>query len=185
MIPEDRNCDMKNLKMFIRGKCSIPALSMACMLACALPFGSAHAQHGAAGHAMVVDGKPQRLKADLSTPADRKDKQVYFRVVTPNEDGSYNAEITDQKGQLRMTGSFLDPECRIAEGSFTYYHPNGTVESTGMYSRGLKAGTWICYQINGSPRAERNYSGMSWEDYTIALGLASMAATLDADDPVR
>lgn len=151
------------------------------LVALVIPAIEASAQDAPIHTTSVAQASSQaKLKADLVTPADKKDKIFYTRTVTRSEDGTYYAVILDQNAQLRMKGTYLDENCHVANGVFTYYYANGTIESTGEFLKGFKTGTWYCYQENGSPRAERFYRGMNWEDQAVALGLASRAASLDA-----
>ena len=121
--------------------------------------------------------KQDKVKADLSTPAGDKDTEIFDRKVTRNGDGTYAVVITNDKGTTRMTGRYLDEELRVADGEFTYYHKNGTVESKGSYANGMKTGTWERFAEDGTRKAERNYTGMSWEDMAVQLGMASQAET--------
>jgi hypothetical protein len=115
--------------------------------------------------------RQDQLKADLTTPADKRDTDVYTRTVSIGENGFYDVVITDMEGDLRMTGRYLDAELKTADGFFTYYHPNGNVESRGLYANGLKTGTWERFAADGTPKAERVYTGMTWEDMAVMLGV--------------
>jgi hypothetical protein len=115
--------------------------------------------------------RQDKVMADLRTPAGRKTTQVYYRKVMLADD-LYHVEITDGKGTLRMTGSYADEGLRQAVGEFIYYHPNGNVESTGKYARGVKTGTWYRYHFDGRPKAERIYNGKTWEEMAVELGIS-------------
>ncbi len=117
------------------------------------------------------------VKADLATVAGKKDKEFFFRNVSIAANGSYEVVIKDKNDRMRMTGSYADVDLQQAQGEFTYYYPNGNVESTGLYVNGAKSGTWLRYHSDGSPRAERNYTGMTWEDMAVSLGMASKAGS--------
>lgn len=114
--------------------------------------------------------RQDKVMADLSTPAGCKSTQVYYRKVMLAND-LYHVEITDKKGNLRMTGSYADEALLEAVGEFIYYYPNGNVESTGNYARSVKTGTWYRYQFDGRPKAERNYSGKTWDELAAELGI--------------
>ena len=121
--------------------------------------------------------KQDKVKADLATPAGEKDTETFDRKVTRNHDGTFAVVITNEQGTTRMTGRYLDEELKVADGEFIYYHKNGTVESKGMYANGMKKGTWERFAEDGTRKAERNYTGMSWEDMAVQLGMASEAET--------
>jgi hypothetical protein len=112
--------------------------------------------------------RSDRVKSDLSTPATAKDKDQYLRTATREDDGSYAVSITDEEGRLRMTGRFLDETLLVADGTFTYYYPNGNVESTGQFVNGWKQGAWSRYAEDGSPKAERLYAGREWLESAVA-----------------
>jgi antitoxin component YwqK of YwqJK toxin-antitoxin module len=121
--------------------------------------------------------RQDKVKPDLTTVAGRKDKEYFFRTATINESGTYDVVIKDENDRLRMTGHYIDEALTIADGPFTYYYPNGNVESTGDYAEGLKTGTWLRYHADGTPKAEKNYAGMTWENMAVTLGEASKAET--------
>ncbi len=124
----------------------------------------------------VNDGEVRQDKIgwDLRTPASKNDKVVYYRTITA-ANGFYDVVVKDKDGNLRMTGRFLDQDATLADGQFTFYYPNGNVESSGLYSNNVKAGTWLRYAEDGSPKAERNYTGMTWEDMAVKLGVSEKA----------
>jgi hypothetical protein len=51
----------------------------------------------------------------------------------------------------------MDGSLRVEDGVFTFYHPNGKVESTGRYVKGLKTGVWLRYDKWGRDLAEKVY----------------------------
>jgi antitoxin component YwqK of YwqJK toxin-antitoxin module len=50
---------------------------------------------------------------------------------------------------LQMKGSYLDSACKIAHGSFKYYHANGKLQYEGDCVHGKKEGLWLSYHANG------------------------------------
>lgn len=121
--------------------------------------------------------RQDKVSADMTTIADRKADAVYDRKVMLSNDGIYEVVVTDAEGNVRMEGSYINEELTQPNGEFTYYYPNGNVESKGMYANGVKTGTWYRYNEDGSPKAERNYTGMTWEDMAVTLGMASKAGS--------
>jgi hypothetical protein len=114
--------------------------------------------------------RKDRTKADLSTPADRNEKEAFDRTVTLADNGMYSVVITDASGNLRMKGTYLDDALKVPHGEFTYYYTNGNVESNGRYEKGWKTGVWNRFAEDGSPKAERVYTGMTWDDMAVMLG---------------
>ncbi len=113
--------------------------------------------------------RKDRTKADLSTPADRNENPSFDRTATLMEDGTYAVVITDASGNLRMKGSYLDENLKVPHGEFTYYYANGNVESNGRYEKGWKTGIWNRFTEDGSPKAERVYTGNTWDDMAVTL----------------
>ncbi|MDQ3101825.1 MAG: hypothetical protein M3R08_10600 [Bacteroidota bacterium] len=116
--------------------------------------------------------RQDKVKADLSTPADRKDNDVFVRTATLNENGQYAVVVKDEQGNVRLSGTYADEDLKVADGIFTYYYANGTVESKGLMHNGVKTGTWERFSNDGTPKAERNYTGMTWDDMAVTLGEA-------------
>lgn len=121
--------------------------------------------------------KQDKVIFDLATPAGPKDKPTFVRSASLAEDGRYTVVVKNHNGGIRMTGSYLDEALTIPDGTFTYYYPNESVESTGLIVNGLKSGTWLRYAMDGSPKAERNYTGKPWEELVVALGIDHKART--------
>jgi TonB family protein len=48
----------------------------------------------------------------------------------------------------------------MKEGEFTFYFPNGQVESTGNYTNNLRTGVWQYFYENGVPKQEVEFSGI-------------------------
>ena len=140
------------------------------------------ALHATASLPTVADDVVLRDKVgpDLSSPATKLSSTVYYRVVTRDQANRYTATITDREGTPRMTGTYKDAAMHVPDGQFTYFHPNGRMESRGMYRNGNKAGTWHCWQSDGTARADRIYSGMDWDELQVSVGLATRATTLGA-----
>ena len=128
--------------------------------------------------------KVERVGEDLVTPAPRKMKNAFTRSVQLHSDGLYYVQAVSSTGVLRMEGSYLDSALTVAQGPFTYYHPNGRAESTGNFENGVKAGTWACWNASGDERASRQYSGLAWDELQFVVGVADRAQVVgDASGP--
>lgn len=80
----------------------------------------------------------------------------YYRTVLQRSTG-YEVHVYYLDGKLKMTGSYEDPDMRVANGAFTFYHPNGQIESTGHFCANNKCGIWKRWQANGEAKADRVY----------------------------
>jgi antitoxin component YwqK of YwqJK toxin-antitoxin module len=73
-----------------------------------------------------------------------------FYSLTIKKDSVWNRKdyyIYEQR--LQMEGNYKDSACKIAQGIFNRYHPNGFLSSTGNYDDNKKEGTWLSYHDNG------------------------------------
>jgi antitoxin component YwqK of YwqJK toxin-antitoxin module len=59
--------------------------------------------------------------------------------------------------RVQMIGSYIDSSCKVAEGSFKYFHSNGLPESNGSYVNGKKQGLWLRYYSSGMARDSTVY----------------------------
>ena len=119
-----------------------------------------------------------QVSADYSTPANKETLSPFLRTTEKMNDGLYRTVVTDAYGTIRMTGSYLDRELTVADGSFSFYYANGAPESEGEFVKGMKSGKWACWYSDGTPRADRFYNGMNWDDLQVSLGLSERAAML-------
>ncbi len=103
------------------------------------------------------------------------------RHVDKLPNGTYAvAEYTPQRIK-RMEGHFLDSTLTIPHGPFAFYHPNGRIESCGMYHHGVKVGQWVAQDSRGVRKADRHYTGLSGEELLLSVGVISKAAPLSEE----
>jgi len=77
---------------------------------------------------------------------------VYARFVSVIEWKDSVWERNDyfiKERSLQMKGFYADSACRIANGLFTYYHPNRVLSGQGNYVFNQKEGLWLHYHSNG------------------------------------
>lgn len=81
---------------------------------------------------------------------------VYYRLVTQGADGVRNGLVRSYyaEGKPRMVGNFKENNFF---GPFTYYYPNGQVESKGNYSDGQRIGLWEEWYSDGTPKEIGTY----------------------------
>lgn len=87
--------------------------------------------------------------------------------------GGYLAQIHSLDGKLKAQGRYADPERRIPDGRFTYFFPNGKVESEGAFVMGRKDGIWKRNDKWGRPLAEKVYDNTVMANlvYTMAQAM--------------
>lgn len=102
-----------------------------------------------------------------------KKKQAVFFRKADRDDDMWLVMVYFEQGELKMRGHYLDDALEVPHGEFTYYYQNGQEESQGKFENGAKIGVWARWNPNGSPKAERYYSGYKYGDEPI----------LDPDEP--
>ncbi len=90
----------------------------------------------------------------------------------------YEVRVVAANGILRMGGVYSDAGLVTQHGQFNYYHPNGRLESAGMYVNGLKKGVWERHDAQGHDLAERVYGAGSYEELALEHGWVTMPPTL-------
>ncbi|HEX2617567.1 MAG TPA: hypothetical protein VHL57_08495 [Flavobacteriales bacterium] len=112
----------------------------------------------------------QRTWLDPVLQPTSKGKAAFYKEPAGETNGHFLGRIYELNGTLKAEGSYFDAELRIEDGHFTFYHPNGKVESTGDYVMGNKSGVWQRYDKWGQTLAEKVYDAKPLENlvYTMA-----------------
>jgi hypothetical protein len=112
---------------------------------------TSHSSYGQGG-----DEQRQYL-SEVLAPAAKK-KAAYYRELTGMEGELYIGKTFTIEGKVKAEGTYSDEAMSMPHGYFTFYHPNGRVESKGEYINGNKAGLWLRYDAWGEPLAEKIYN---------------------------
>ena len=59
-----------------------------------------------------------------------------------------------ETGQLRCVANWKEGKL---EGDYTFYHPNGKLQSKGTYTKNVQSGKWFFYTEDGFPISEESY----------------------------
>lgn len=105
--------------------------------------------------AVAQDSDRQYLSEVLATTS--KKNASYYRVNEGKEGELYIGKTYTLQGKLKAEGTYTDAGLTLEQGRFTYYHPNGKVESQGDYRLGKKSGIWFRFDQWGNPLAEKVY----------------------------
>ena len=65
---------------------------------------------------------------------------------------------------------FSDEQLTQANGTFSYYHDNGRLESEGRIVNGVKTGVWTRYDRSGKPKSEKIYDGRTYDEMAVSNG---------------
>ena len=96
----------------------------------------------------------------------------YYYVVTEKKDSLWYriAYYVSQKTQA-MEGWYKDEAGKVAQGDFTWFHPNRTQKSKGRFSNGKKDGPWLEWNEAGAMIDSSTYKAgkhigvsMRWHD---------------------
>ncbi|MEA4981949.1 MAG: hypothetical protein VB066_04455 [Paludibacter sp.] len=82
----------------------------------------------------------------------------FYSLITKTDSGYFRKDYYIKERKIQMIGNYSDSLCKIRHGEFTFYHPNGSLESYGQYIRNKKEGKWICFHQNGFMRDSTVYS---------------------------
>jgi TonB family protein len=74
----------------------------------------------------------------------------YGRILWP-EDGKWQCiDYFYTSRQVQMRGCYLEKECKIRDGVFTWYHSNGMMEDSCFYIKGKKQGIQQTWDFEGN-----------------------------------
>lgn len=73
----------------------------------------------------------------------------FYSVIEPKDSLWECNDYFIHESALQMSGFYKDSTCKIAHGTFYYYHPNRKLASFGKYNNGKKEGVWLFYYDNG------------------------------------
>lgn len=73
----------------------------------------------------------------------------FYSFVKNTDSGWQRYDYYIHEKKLQMIGLYMDSACKIGNGTFRYFHPNGILQSIGRYSIGRKTGLWLSYHPNG------------------------------------
>ncbi|MBL7951952.1 MAG: TonB family protein [Flavobacteriales bacterium] len=102
---------------------------------------------------------PKAVKIYLSNVLEptSKGKAVYYLQPEGKDGELFIGKMYTMDGKVKAEGRFRDAALTIEEGPFTFFHPNGKVESKGDYVMGNKSGVWLRYDAAGHALAEKVY----------------------------
>ena len=106
---------------------------------------------------LCASASAQRTWLDDGMEPCARSKAAFYIEGNGMEGSHHKAKVFDLDGVLKGEGTYNDAEYRIADGAFTFYWPNGKVESMGHYLNGKKDGVWKRYDKWGTELAEKVY----------------------------
>jgi hypothetical protein len=81
----------------------------------------------------------------------------FIAVIENTDSGFFKRNYYVSKSSLQMQGLYKDSTCKIENGCFSYFYPNGKLLSIGKYINKLKEGLWLNYHYNGVMQDSTTY----------------------------
>jgi hypothetical protein len=75
----------------------------------------------------------------------------YYSLMERRDSVWHRQDYFTTPTSLQMDGSYDDTAAKIPHGKFSYFYPDGKLESIGNYVHGKKQGTWMSFHNNGIP----------------------------------
>ena len=111
----------------------------------------------------------QRSYLDEALEPSSRSKAAYYVEDKGTDAAGHLARIFTMDGVLKAEGHYADAELHIPDGTFTFYFPDGRVESSGDYEKGLKKGVWLRYDKWGRELAEKVYETKTSENIVFTM----------------
>lgn len=73
----------------------------------------------------------------------------FYRITIKSDSGYYAKTYFVKERSLQMSGKYMDSLCKIKNGTFTFYHANRMLLSSGKYVNDKLEGLWLSYHNNG------------------------------------
>ncbi|MGJ7030670.1 hypothetical protein [Niabella hirudinis] len=72
----------------------------------------------------------------------------YYSLIQKADSGWNRKDYYISEKKLQMKGLYADEDCKIKNGYFTFFHPDGDVQGTGRYLNNKKEGLWLGFSRN-------------------------------------
>jgi len=95
---------------------------------------------------------------DMYLDVSEKKSAKFERKLFKTGEKSFKGEIFNFSGVLKASGEYMEVESDlIPHGDFTFYYPNGQIESQGRYVMGYKVETWRRFMVDGKEMSPKYY----------------------------
>ncbi len=81
----------------------------------------------------------------------------FLAIIESTDSGFFRQDYFVSKSSLQMQGLYKDSNCKIKNGGFAYFYPNGNISSVGKYINQKKEGLWLSYHYNGMMQDSTTY----------------------------
>lgn len=99
----------------------------------------------------VIESNAQRVEKfyDYKWTECESSLARFYSITTKTDSGYYTKDYYIKEKRLQMSGNYLDSLCEVKNGSFSFYHANGVLKSSGKYIKDKKEGLWMNFHNNG------------------------------------
>lgn len=73
----------------------------------------------------------------------------FYSVIEKKDTVWRRQDLYIREAKLQMIGYYKDADCKIEQGEFKWYYPNGYLQTIGKYINGKKNGVWMSFHENG------------------------------------
>ena len=106
----------------------------------------------------ITSPSTRMFDADFNQTTDSKRASFKGQLIYHNGENVQVRMYRIKSNTLLFEGEFTSIDLKIKEGHFTFYYPNGKVESEGVYKNDIKIGEWKRYQLDGSEKPSLYYT---------------------------
>jgi len=73
----------------------------------------------------------------------------FYRLIAKTDSGYLTNDFYIKEDRIQMIGLFSDSLCKVKNGSFQFYHPNGIISGSEKYINNKEEGLFLRFHSNG------------------------------------
>jgi TonB family protein len=106
---------------------------------------------------LFANAQRQTTYYDYAWKACSVGKASFVSIVEKKDSGYFRNDFYIFNSTLQMQGLYMDSACKVKNGNFIYFHPNGNISSIGKFVNDEREGTWLLFYNNGMMQDSTNY----------------------------
>lgn len=87
----------------------------------------------------------------------------FISIVKPYQEFWERTDYFSGTRYVQMRGYYIDSNCQIPHGNFSWYYANRKIARQGQYSFGKKKDIWLGFHYNGVPSDSAWYQDGEWQ----------------------
>lgn len=100
--------------------------------------------------AQITSGSSDTVFFNIESVKCPKEKAVFYRITTKQNDSYQVTDFNSSTGILQMTATCKSIDPLIKNGDVIYYYESGKRKSKGSYVNNMKLGVWKIWDENGT-----------------------------------